>query len=79
MASNGKKDGLSSGKEKVLTRKTCPLSSLPILTTTTCYIQGNFTVFHYWRAREASEPLSGLFNRESRYILLRMSFLPFDS
>ena len=33
-----------------------------------------------WRASEASEPLSGLSNRESRYIyIVRMSFLPFDS
>ena len=28
-----------------------------------------------WRA---SETLSGLFNRESRYIIVRMSHLPFD-
>ena len=82
MASNGKKDGLSSGKEKVLTRKTCPLSSLTILTTTICYIQGNFTVFHYWRAREGSEPLfRSVQSRIAIYFLyiVRMSFFPFDS
>ena len=39
---------------------------------------GGRVVEFSWRASEASETLSGLFNRESRYIIVRMSHLPFD-
>ena len=35
-------------------------------------------IIYNWRASGASETLSGLFNRELRYIIVRMSHLPFD-
>ena len=41
-------------------------------------------IVYYWRASEASKTLSGLFNRELRYIymwmcvIVRMSLLSFD-
>ena len=33
-----------------------------------CSLNKSGVMFYYWRASEASETLSGLFNRESRYV-----------